>query len=74
MNWLYRILINLAIPFGLIGLIVRGFKNPAYWQRWGERFGFANEAVKKAGPFDLWIHAVSVGEARAAAPLSLIHI
>ena len=69
MNWLYRILINLAIPFGLIGLIVRGFKNPAYWQRWGERFGFANEAVKKAGPFDLWIHAVSVGEARAAAPL-----
>lgn len=66
---LYRILLNLAIPFGLIGLLLRGFKNPAYWHRWGERFGFANDEVRQAAPFDLWIHAVSVGEARAAAPL-----
>lgn len=69
MIWLYRILLNLAIPFGLIGLVLRGFKNSAYWHRWGERFGFANDAVRQAAPFDLWIHAVSVGEARAAAPL-----
>ena len=69
MIWLYRILINLAIPFGIISLVFRGFKNPQYWARWGERFGFANAQVKKGAPFDLWIHAVSVGEARAAAPL-----
>jgi len=67
--WLYRVLLNLAIPFGIIGLVIRGFKNPQYWSRWGERFGFVNTDIKKSGPYDLWIHAVSVGEARAAAPL-----
>ena len=41
MIWIYRILINLAIPFGIFGLIVRGFKNPEYWRRWGERFGLS---------------------------------
>jgi 3-deoxy-D-manno-octulosonic-acid transferase len=60
---------NLAIPFGLIGLFVRGFKNPKYWSRWTERFGFVPKEIFEGGPFDLWIHAVSVGEARAAAPL-----
>ncbi len=69
MIWLYRILLNLAIPFGLLGLIFRGFKNPLYWSRWTERFGFTSQAVVEAAPFDLWIHAVSVGEARAAVPL-----
>ncbi len=69
MIWLYRLLLNLAIPFGLIGLVFRGFKNPQYWSRWGERFGFASADMKENAPFDLWIHAVSVGEARAAAPL-----
>ena len=49
--------------------MLRGFRNPDYWSRWGERFGFVPKAVKDAAPFDLWIHAVSVGEARAAAPL-----
>lgn len=69
MIWLYRILLNVAIPFGLISLVLRGFKNPQYWSRWSERFGFANAEVQLNGPFDLWLHAVSVGEARAAAPL-----
>ncbi len=69
MIWVYRALLNLAIPFGLVGLCLRGFRNSAYWYRWSERFGFANNEVRAAAPFDLWIHAVSVGEARAAAPL-----
>ena len=69
MIFLYRLLLNLAIPVGLINLLIRGFKNPDYWSRWGERFGFATHDVKSAAQFDLWIHAVSVGEARAAAPL-----
>jgi 3-deoxy-D-manno-octulosonic-acid transferase len=66
---LYRILINLAIPFGLLGLFFRGFKNPKYWSRWSERFGFVPAEVSINATYDLWIHAVSVGEARAAAPL-----
>lgn len=69
MIWLYRLVLNLAIPFGLIALLFRGLKNPAYWSRWAERFGVPPQAVVKQSPFDLWIHAVSVGEARAAAPL-----
>lgn len=69
MIWLYRLILNLAIPFGLIGLVVRGFRNPQYWRRWSERFGVVPRTVREAGPVDYWIHAVSVGEARAAAPL-----
>ena len=69
MIWLYRVLLNLAIPIGLIGLFVKGFRNSAYWFRWSERFGFVGESVLESGPYDLWVHAVSVGEARAAAPL-----
>ena len=69
MIWLYRVLLNLAIPIGLIGLFIKGFRNSAYWFRWTERFGFVGESVLSGGPYDLWVHAVSVGEARAAAPL-----
>jgi len=69
MIWLYRIGLYLAIPFGIIGLVIRGFRNPLYWARWGERFGFIAPEIKQAAPFDLWIHAVSVGEVRAAVPL-----
>ncbi|MEK7758853.1 MAG: glycosyltransferase N-terminal domain-containing protein [Pseudomonadota bacterium] len=38
---------------------------PGYWQRWGERFGFV---PRLSGPV-IWLHAVSVGEVRASAPL-----
>jgi 3-deoxy-D-manno-octulosonic-acid transferase len=69
MIWVYRVLLNLAIPFGLVGLFFRGFKNPQYWSRWTERFGFVPPGVIQQGPFDLWLHAVSVGEARASVPL-----
>ena len=69
MIYLYRFLVNLAIPFVLATLVFRGFKNSAYWYRWKERFGYIPDCVKKEGEFDLWIHAVSVGEARAATPL-----
>lgn len=69
MIYLYRILLNLAIPFGLLGLLIRGFKNPSYWLRWPERFGFVPDDVAQQAPYDIWIHAVSVGEVRAAAPL-----
>ena len=69
MIWLYRLIMNLAIPIGLIGLAIRGLRNRQYWHRWPERFGVVPPRVKKHAPFDLWIHAVSVGEARAVTPL-----
>ncbi|MDO4641451.1 MAG: lipid IV(A) 3-deoxy-D-manno-octulosonic acid transferase [Neisseria sp.] len=44
----------------------RGLKNPAYLKHWGERFGERfDQPVQNA----IWVHAVSVGETRAAEPL-----
>lgn len=63
---LYRWLLRLLLPLVLLRLAWRGFRNRGYWRRWGERFGFV---VWPQGAPTLWLHAVSVGEARAAAPL-----
>ncbi len=50
----------------LFKLWLRGRKAPAYRQRIGERFGFASK-VSDNPP--LWVHAVSVGECVAIAPV-----
>ncbi|MEO0367305.1 MAG: lipid IV(A) 3-deoxy-D-manno-octulosonic acid transferase [Pseudomonadota bacterium] len=67
--WLYRFLMAALVPIVILGLCFRGFRNSAYWSRWSERFGFVPKGVVSGAPYDVWIHAVSVGEARAAAPL-----
>jgi 3-deoxy-D-manno-octulosonic-acid transferase len=46
--------------------VVRGFRNRNYWRRWPERFGYGPELPHKKA---IWVHAVSVGEVRAAALL-----
>ena len=57
-----------ALPFALGRLWRKGARNRGYRQHWRERLAF--ELPKSAsGSFDLWIHAVSVGEARAMMPL-----
>jgi len=61
-NWLLRIL----TPLVLLRLVWRGFKNHAYWRRWPERFAFGLNLPQRKR---IWIHAVSVGEVRAAIPL-----
>ena len=50
----------------VLRLGLRGLRNPAYWRRWSERFGYA-PVMQQAGC--IWLHAVSVGETRAAVPL-----
>jgi len=52
MNWFYRIALNIAIPFGLIGLFFRGFRNPEYRRRWRERFGMVPAEVASKAPYD----------------------
>jgi len=64
-KFLYILVLYLFLPIILLRLLIRGFRNPDYWNRWGERFG-RGIFDKRA---DIWVHAVSVGEARAAAPL-----
>jgi 3-deoxy-D-manno-octulosonic-acid transferase len=66
MRSLYTIVLRLALPLILLRLWWRGRREPGYRAHVQERFGFyAGDRPDKA----LWVHAVSVGEARAAAPL-----
>jgi 3-deoxy-D-manno-octulosonic-acid transferase len=63
---LYTIALRLALPLILLRLWWRGRREPGYRQHVQERFGiYLHDTPDKA----LWLHAVSVGEARAAAPL-----
>ncbi|MFC0254381.1 lipid IV(A) 3-deoxy-D-manno-octulosonic acid transferase [Massilia consociata] len=64
---LYSLAWWLALPLVLARLWWRGRKEPGYRTHWAERLGFPG-----AAPLDrptLWVHAVSVGETRAAEPL-----
>jgi 3-deoxy-D-manno-octulosonic-acid transferase len=66
MRSLYTIVLRLALPLIQLRLWWRGRREPGYRAHVQERFGFyAGDRPDKA----LWVHAVSVGEARAAAPL-----
>ncbi|RZA30538.1 MAG: 3-deoxy-D-manno-octulosonic acid transferase [Lysobacteraceae bacterium] len=66
-RWLYSLAWWLALPLVLGRLWWRGRKEPGYRAHWAERLGFP-DAVPSQGP-TLWVHAVSVGETRAAEPL-----
>ena len=55
-----------AIPFVLVRLAWRNRRQGGYLERLGERFG--NYNTRREGPY-IWIHAVSLGETRAAIPL-----
>lgn len=63
---LYTLAIILLLPWALLHLLWRSRKQPEYLHHWGERFGFYPDLP--AAPV-IWIHAVSVGETRAAQPL-----
>ncbi|WP_250656611.1 lipid IV(A) 3-deoxy-D-manno-octulosonic acid transferase [Alkalimarinus coralli] len=63
---LYSLLFYLITPFILLRLLYRAWKAPAYAARWKERFAFFN--VRSLNR-PIWVHAVSVGETIAAAPM-----
>lgn len=65
MRFIYSLLLYLLVPWVLTRLVWRGLQNRGYWRHWGERFGFV---PRREGPL-IWLHAVSVGEVRASAPL-----
>jgi len=62
----YRLLLWLAFPFVLARLWWRGRQEPRYRENPGERFGFYRTAPRRPV---IWLHAVSLGETRAAEPL-----
>lgn len=63
---LYSLLLYLAVPVIAVRLWLRSRKAPAYAKRIGERFALTLPKFKQGG---IWLHAVSVGESIAAAPV-----
>ena len=63
---IYSLLFYLAQPLVWLRLAWRGRKQPEYLQHLGERYGRHDLARPERL---LWLHAVSVGETRAAEPL-----
>lgn len=63
----YAALLRLLTPFYLLRLWRRGAKEPLYREALGERLGFYGRPP--AEPGRLWVHAVSLGETRAASAL-----
>lgn len=65
MRFLYNVLIYvLMLPYTVYWL-VRALANRQYRDKLGQRFGFGYPRLQQS----IWIHAVSVGEVVAAAPL-----
>ena len=67
MRRLYSTVWWLVLPLVLARLWWRGRREPGYRQHIGERLAFVPQQ-KSAAPL-IWLHAVSVGETRAAEPL-----
>ena len=62
----YSLLLRLVTPLYLLRVQWRGRREPTYASAAGERLGFYRESMV---PGSIWVHAVSLGETRAAAPL-----
>lgn len=66
MSRLYSFLAYAVIPLALLRLLWKSRRTPPYRWRWRERLGLYEECPQHA---QVWLHAVSVGEVQAAAPL-----
>jgi 3-deoxy-D-manno-octulosonic-acid transferase len=65
-KWGYTLVLWAALPFVLARLFWRGGREPGYRRHVAERFGSYRA---RPGKPVIWVHAVSVGETRAAEPL-----
>ncbi len=62
----YRVAIYLMVPLILFRYLARASIQRGYFQSFTQRFGFAPKRIEHGA---IWVHAVSVGEVNAAAPL-----
>lgn len=65
-RYVYTCLLYLLLPLTPLKLIWRARTQPEYLHHWRERYGFYHNKIQQ--PI-IWLHCVSVGETRAAAPL-----
>lgn len=63
----YTAVVLALLPWAVLHLLWRARRQPAYLHHWEERFGFF--AARSSDAPLIWLHAVSVGETRAAQPL-----
>ena len=65
MRFIYSWLVRCAVPAALAAILWRGLRDRSYWQGLAERLGFGRALSARC----IWLHAVSLGEMSAAAPL-----
>lgn len=66
-RWIYTLLLYCLLPLAMLKLAWRALRQPEYLRHVPERFGFYR--LPKSQQSVIWLHAVSVGETRATAPL-----
>lgn len=69
MRFFYSAILYCSVPFIVLKMLLRSRKAPAYRKRLAERFGLFPVAVGQIEQPAIWVHAVSVGETIAAAPV-----
>jgi len=65
LRFLYNLAVYLSAPVISLVLLWRGIRDRSYRHHFRERWGFG----ARQPPHGVWLHAVSVGEAQACAPL-----
>lgn len=66
MRFLYSLILFVLLPFAFCWLMWRSLRQTGRPDHWGERFGSSPYLPPHQA---IWVHAASVGEVRAAAPL-----
>ena len=65
----YSLLISLLSPLFVLRLLVKSVSEPGYRRQWWRRFALGLPSRIRSGDGLIWVHAVSVGELLAVAPL-----
>lgn len=65
LHFFYSLFFRLALPFVLLRMWWQGRQSPETWLHWEQRLGYVALSPEPV----IWVHAVSVGETIAAAPL-----
>ena len=66
---IYNALWWIVAPLAVLRLLIRSRRERGYREHIGERFGHTRGRLPEDGTPLIWVHAVSVGETRAAQPL-----
>ena len=68
-RFIYSLLISLFSPIFVLRLMAKGVNEPGYRRQWWRRFALGMPSRVRSGDGLIWVHAVSVGELLAVAPL-----